>query len=369
MNLEYQGAQKVSFRKMVVKMSEKIWKILIWGTAGIAQELYNNGINGEILGYVESNKSRKEFNGYPVYDVCSIPNGWDYIIVANRFTDEIYDLCVRLKFNMSKIVFLRHGKKFAYNDAEEIRGVLGEKNYTRYAQEYGVWRNTFVEDDMVKYSSMNVRPEFAIKEEYLYPLIADKYDTSCILTGYFWQDLWAAKKIIAEGVKEHFDIGSRVDGFIAHLLAAGIKVNVIDIRPFPTKVEGLTTILDDATMLSQFEDDSISSISALCSLEHFGLGRYGDPVDPESCFQCMAQIQKKMKKGGRLYISVPIGQNRVEFNAHRVFYADTIISIFDQLNLVEYSVTDNGDIEYNADIHKYDSYDKGRVMGLFLFEK
>ena len=52
MNLEYQGAQKVSFRKMVVKMSEKIWKILIWGTAGIAQELYNNGINGEILGYV-----------------------------------------------------------------------------------------------------------------------------------------------------------------------------------------------------------------------------------------------------------------------------------------------------------------------------
>ena len=76
-----------------------------------------------------------------------------------------------------------------------------------------------------------------------------------------------------------------------------------------------------------------------------------------------------MKKVGRLYISVPIGQNRVEFNAHRVFYADTIISIFDQLNLVEYSVTDNGDIEYNADIHKYDSYDKGRVMGLFLFEK
>ena len=163
-----------------------VMKILIWGTGEIAQELYNNGINGEILGYVESNKSKNEFNGYPVYDARSIPDGWDYIIVANRFADEIYNVCAELKFNMTKIVFLRHGKKVVYNEAKEIRGILGEKNYTRYAQEYGVWRNTFIENDMVKYSSMNVRPEFAIKEEYLYPLISDKYDTSCILTGYFW---------------------------------------------------------------------------------------------------------------------------------------------------------------------------------------
>ena len=371
MNLEYQGAQKVSFRKMVVKMSEKIWKILIWGTAGIAQELYNNGINGEILGYVESNKSRKEFNGYPVYDVCSIPNGWDYIIVANRFTDEIYDLCVRLKFNMSKIVFLRHGKKFAYNDAEEIRGVLGEKNYTRYAQEYGVWRNTFVEDDMVKYSSMNVRPEFAIKEEYLYPLIADKYDTSCILTGYFWQDLWAAKKIIAEGVKEHFDIGSRVDGFIAHLLAANIDVTMIDVRPFPAKVAHLHTIVDNATNLHQIEDESIDSMSALCSIEHFGLGRYGDPIDPDSCFKCFDSIQKKLRKGGQLYISLPIGRERVEFNAHRVFYAQTVLECFSELHLIEFSCTTEAGIEHNVDIHAYDNdgHNGEYRYGLFHFMK
>ena len=344
-------------------------RVLIWGTGNVAQELYNNGINGEILGYVESNTNKEEFIGCSVYDPHTMPNDYDYIIVANTYTDEIYQTCVALELDISKIVFLRHGRIFAYNAAKEIRKVLGEKNYTRYAQEYGVWKNTFIEDDMVKYSSMNSRPEFEIKDDYLCPIISDKYDMSCRLDGYFWQDLWAAKHIIAKGVKEHFDIGSRVDGFVAHLLAADIKVNVIDIRPFPAKVEGLYTVLDDATMLGHLEDNSISSLSALCSLEHFGLGRYGDPINPEACFQCITQIQKKIKKGGRLYISVPIGRDRVEFNACRVFMASTIISTFDRMNLVEYSVTDNNSIEYNVDIHKYDDYDRKHVTGLFMFEK
>lgn len=167
--------------------------------------------------------------------------------------------------------------------------------------------------------------------------------------------------------KEHYDIGSSVSSFIAHLLASGIRVNAIDVRPFRGECENLYSITDDATMLNQFEDDSILSLSALCSLEHFGLGRYGDPVDPEACFKCFAQIQKKLKKGGKLFISVPVGQERVEFNAHRVFYASTIVSCFDQLKLIEHSVIEDGKIRYNMDIHAYDNLPGG--TGLFYFEK
>lgn len=72
--------------------------------------------------------------------------------------------------------------------------------------------------------------------------------------------------------------------------------------------------------------------------------------------------------GGKLYISVPVGQDRVEFNAHRIFYASTIIECFDKLNLMEYSVIVDKRIDYNADIHKYDNYD-GHVVGLFYFKK
>ncbi len=109
---------------------------------------------------------------------------------------------------------------------------------------------------------------------------------------YFWQDLWGAGHIISDGVKEHYDIGSRLDGFIAHLLAAGIDVHMIDVRPFPGKVDHLHTVVADATMMDNIADDSLGSLSALCSLEHFGLGRYGDPVDSEACFNALSRYRK-----------------------------------------------------------------------------
>ena len=183
--------------------------------------------------------------------------------------------------------------------------------------------------------------------------------------------MWAARLIYKSGIKTHFDIGSRIDGFIAHLLSMEIDVTLIDIREFPEKVEGLHTIIDDATTLQQVPNESIESMSALCSLEHFGLGRYGDPIDPEACFRCFEEIQKKVKKGGKLYISLPIGKERVEFNAHRVFYPSTIIDCFHDMNLEEFSCTAGGKIEYNVDIHRYDNdlHNGNYRYGMFYFTK
>ena len=343
-------------------------RIFIWGTGNTAQEVLENGINGVISGFIRTRKTREEYNGYPLYDIYSMPEEYDLIIVASIHSYEIYVTCVDLKLDMSKVLFLKHGAPVVFNSDKSIRKILGEKNYCQYAGEFGMWKTTFVAEDMTTYSLMNKRPEFEIKEEFLYPIVADKYGKNSGMSDYFWQDLWGAKHIIDNGVKEHYDIGSRVDGFIAHLLAANIKVNMIDIRPFQGEVENLFTIVDDATMLNQFNDDSISSLSALCSLEHFGLGRYGDPVDPEACFKCFSQIQKKLSVGGRLYISVPVGRERVEFNAHRVFNPNTIVKSFDKLKLIEYSVIVNNAIKYNADIHE-EFNDRDFFTGLFYFKK
>jgi len=342
-------------------------KLLIWGTGKVAETVLDNGINGEIIGFLESKKTKENYAGYPVYGIDDIPGDWDYIIIASRFTDEIYQVCLEYKLDMSKVVFLKRRSDTLYNPDKRIREVLGERNYTQYAIEFNKWENTFIEDDMETYSLLNMRSNFEINRKNLYPIIINKYRPNGGFDDYFWQDLWAARYIISSGIKEHYDIGSSVSSFIAHLLASGIRVNAIDVRPFRGECENLYSITDDATMLNQFEDDSILSLSALCSLEHFGLGRYGDPVDPEACFKCFAQIQKKLKKGGKLFISVPVGQERVEFNAHRVFYASTIVSCFDQLKLIEHSVIEDGKIRYNMDIHAYDNLPGG--TGLFYFEK
>lgn len=347
-------------------------KILIWGTGNIAREVMLNGICGEVIGFIQTNKTEQIYMDKCVYSVEEIPEEYDFIVVANSFSSEIYDICQQRNIPLSKVIFLREIKRReGYSDLTVIRKILGVKNYTNYCEEFGLIENSFFFDDAKRYSELNGRSNFEIQKSYMWPIIHDKYAMAGSLGNYFWQDLWAARMIIQSGVKEHFDIGSRLDGFIAHLLAAGIKITMIDVRKFPGEVDGLYTIVDDATTLRQISDESIESMSALCSLEHFGLGRYGDPVDPEACFKCFDNIQKKLKKGGKLYLSVPIGRERVEFNAHRVFYADTIIKSFPLLSLEEFSCVADGKIEYSVENHKYDCdehYGEYRY-GLFLFVK
>ena len=349
-------------------------KLLIWGTGNFAKRFIDNQYNGEIIGFIESDKSKAFFMGEPVYDCHEIPEDYDYIIVANSYTAEIFDLCKKLKICLSKVIFLygvKNNNRMGCKELLIIKNLLSEKNYVYYCMEFGITDGSFVDDDAMVYRKLNHRPNFDIQERYMWPIITDKYAPAGTVGNYFLQDLWAAKLIIKSGVKEHFDIGSRLDGFIAHLLAANIDVTMIDVRDFPAKVEHLNTIVDDATGLHQIKDDSIESMSALCSLEHFGLGRYGDPVDPEACFKCFANIQNKLRKGGKLYLSLPIGKERVEFNAHRVFFASTVIECFSLLQLEEFSCACEGKIEYNADIHKYDNdqHNGEYRYGLFCFRK
>lgn len=347
-------------------------KLLIWGTGNLAKRFIDNQYNAEIIGFIETNKSRNLYMDKTVYDSREIPNEYDYIVVVSSYVSEIYDWCQELGLDMSKIIFLYGVKqRVGCVDQTLLKEILLDANYVLYCLEFGLAEDTFIKRDADTYQRLNQRPNFAIQEKYKWPIISDKYAPAGTIGNYFWQDLWAARHVLKSKIRKHFDIGSRLDGFIAHLLAAGIDVTMIDIRQFPGEVEHLHTIVDDATSLCQISDESIGSMSALCSLEHFGLGRYGDPVDPEACFRCFDNIQKKLKKGGRLYISLPIGKERVEFNAHRVFYASTIIDCFHMLHLEEFSCTSQGEIEYDVDIHKYDCdpHNGEWRYGLFSFIK
>lgn len=347
-------------------------QLLIWGTGDLAEKFIENGYYGEIIGFIESKKEKTVFMEKPVYGINEVPEKYDFIIVANSYVDEINELCLELNIDLTKLIFLYGVKKrVGCTDKAILQEVLKEKNYTLYCSEFNLYDDTFLKKDIVTYQQLNRRKSFAIDENRMWPVTRDKYAYAGAMGNYFWQDLWAAKLIIRSGIKDHFDIGSRIDGFIAHLLSADIDVTMIDVRQFPGEVEHLHTIIDDATSLSQISDNSIKSISALCSIEHFGLGRYGDPVDPEACFKCFDNIQKKLQVGGQLFLSLPVGKERVEFNAHRVFYAQTVIDCFSSLHLEEFSCAASGKIERNVDIHKYDQDEHNGEYryGLFYFIK
>lgn len=201
----------------------------------------------------------------------------------------------------------------------------------------------------------------------LFPILTDKDAQAGIAAvDYFLHDLWAARKIYAARPKLHVDIGSSLEGFVAHLLVF-MPVTVIDIRPLDLQVAGLTFLQGDATHLAQIGDDSLESLSSLSALEHFGLGRYGDPIDPDACYTAMRELARVLKPGGRLYIAVPIGAERVCFNAHRIFAPSTILATFATLDLVSFCAVADGKLHEHADPAAYAN--AALVVGLFEFTK
>ncbi len=219
-----------------------------------------------------------------------------------------------------------------------------------------------------RYQKMNDLPSFQFRIRDAFPILTDMDSAAGIVGGhYFHQDLWAAKKIFKQRPSQHVDIGSRTDGFIAHLLVF-MPVTVVDIRPIESDIEGLTFTQDNAEELGRFSSDSVSSLSSLHVAEHFGLGRYTDPIDPHACFRFMDSLQRVLAPGGRLYFSVPVGRERVEFNAHRVFAPETILRSFSKLQLISFSfIGDDGALYEDCD--PLTMPESEMACGLFEFSK
>lgn len=192
-----------------------------------------------------------------------------------------------------------------------------------------------------KYNVLNMTDEFVIRQRELYPRLYDRALPAGKVDGhYFLQDIYMTKKILQTEVETHYDVGSRVEGLITHLLASGMikRIILLDIRPLPISFPGLDFLQTDATNLNEIDDNSLQSLSSLHAVEHFGLGRYGDPIDPEGWRKALKSMQRKLAKGGYLYLSVPIGkEQKLCFNAHRVFVPKTIVETLNELDLVSFA--------------------------------
>jgi SAM-dependent methyltransferase len=148
----------------------------------------------------------------------------------------------------------------------------------------------------------------------------------------------------------HVDVGSRVAGFVSHV-ASFRPIEVLDIRRITSKVADIKfTQCDLMNDIPNELVDYCDSLSCLHALEHFGLGRYGDPVRFDGYLAGLDNLHKILKNGGKLYFSVPIGPQRVEFDSHRVFAVKYLLDILHEKYAIDaFSyVDDNGDLFENA---------------------
>jgi hypothetical protein len=119
---------------------------------------------------------------------------------------------------------------------------------------------------------------------------------------------------------------------------------VLDIRELSSKVPGLRFRQADLMQSAGDNVASTDSLSCLHALEHFGLGRYGDPIDIDGWRKGLLHLSQMLVPGGHLYLSVPIGPQAVEFNAHRIFDPRTIVDAGKAvgLELLTFSFVDDG---------------------------
>lgn len=161
------------------------------------------------------------------------------------------------------------------------------------------------------------------------PCLYDRHEEGgATKSEYFWQDLLVARLIHEAKPIRHVDVGSRVDGFVAHV-ASFREIEVFDVRLITTVVPGVifrqADLMQPPAIPGVAEDGCCDSLSCLHALEHFGLGRYGDPINAKGYRSGIANMAKLLKAGGTFYLSTPIGQERVEFNANWVFAPRTIL--------------------------------------------
>ncbi len=185
----------------------------------------------------------------------------------------------------------------------------------------------------------------------LYPCLDDKNADGGTAKGhYFHQDLLVARRIHFNHPARHVDIGSRIDGLVAHV-ASFRPIIVMDIRHLSCAIPNIEFIQADLMLppatshVGQFD-----SMSCLHALEHFGLGRYGDPINYDGHLLGLNNMTVLLRSGGKFYFSVPIGHQRIEFNAHRVFSIQYLLdSLRPNFRIDDFSYVDDcGDLHEHA---------------------
>jgi SAM-dependent methyltransferase len=130
------------------------------------------------------------------------------------------------------------------------------------------------------------------------------------------------------------DIGSYRQ-FIVGMLA-GCNITTLDIRERKTDLPNERVITGDATSID-LPDGSFDAVVSLCSLEHFGLGAYGDRMDVEGDIRGFEEMKRVLANGGVLIFSTTLtrGVPSIFYNAHRVYTLAMVHSFFNGWELVE----------------------------------
>lgn len=194
----------------------------------------------------------------------------------------------------------------------------------------------FILKDYFAYRAKDSAHRFRLSLSDAYPQIFDRTFETGFDRHYVYHTSWAARVLSEKRPQKHVDISSSL--YFSGIVSAFIPVEFYDYRPANLSLSNFTPKQGDLMALP-FPDGSVESLSCMHTVEHVGLGRYGDPIDPEGDVKAAKELARALKPGGTLLFVVPMGRDaKIEFNAHRIYTYESVLALFPELVLKEFSL-------------------------------
>ena len=175
----------------------------------------------------------------------------------------------------------------------------------------------------------------APKPDDLFPCLDDEISSHPLDPHYLYHTGWAARKLGQYGVKEHYDFGSSL--MFSTIASAFTRIVFHDFRSPNILLPGLACRDCDLLQLD-YPNDSLTSVSCMHTIEHVGLGRYGDQINAQGDHIAARELIRVLQPGGLLFFVVPVGRARLQFNAHRIYSFGHVMALTVGLDLIEHSL-------------------------------
>ena len=210
-------------------------------------------------------------------------------------------------------------------------------------------------------------PRFPLRWGERQPRLDDRTKATPFDAHYVYHTAWAARCVAAIAPEVHVDISSSLH--FCTIVSAFMPVRFYDYRPAALRLSGLVSGQADLSCL-RLATGSVASLSCMHVVEHVGLGRYGDPIDPEGDLKAMAELERVLAPGGSLLFVVPVGRPRIVFNAHRIYAYRQVCDAFATLRLRRFAlVGDDPEAGLIEDAPEALADAQAYGCGCFWFEK
>lgn len=206
---------------------------------------------------------------------------------------------------------------------------------------------------------------FTVASKDVYPCLNDRVSTTPFDAHYIYHPAWAARILAKTQPELHVDFSSILS--FSAIASAFVPMKFYDYRPAELNLNGWQGNFADLCKLD-IADSSFSSVSCMHTVEHIGLGRYGDALDAAGDIKAINELKRITRAGGNILFVTPVGRQRIEFNAHRIYSFELVNELFQGCQLISFSlIKDDGSFVENAQPSLVKQQEYG--CGCFWFKK